>query len=151
MTPAFDGSFHGSNVITHEAGQLFPPLFAGVDAKNKKLRTFSCSELGGGRWIRTTEVSDNRFTVCPLWPLGNSPIFGFARADTPAAVGAGRRTRTPDLLITNQLLYQLSYTSISSEQRYYSEAWVECQALFRPFSPKISRRKMPFLLVSDGV
>ena len=31
---------------------------------------------GGGWWIRTTEVSDNRFTVCPLWPLGKSPIFG---------------------------------------------------------------------------
>ena len=30
--------------------------------------------------------------------------------------GAGGRTRTPDLLITNQLLYQLSYTSVS--QRY---------------------------------
>ena len=30
---------------------------------------------GGGWWIRTTEVSDNRFTVCPLWPLGNSPIL----------------------------------------------------------------------------
>ena len=29
------------------------------------------------------------------------------------AGGAGRRTRTPDLLITNQLLYQLSYTGIS--------------------------------------
>ena len=29
----------------------------------------------GGRWIRTIEVSDNRFTVCPLWPLGNSPLF----------------------------------------------------------------------------
>ena len=28
--------------------------------------------------------------------------------------GAGGRTRTPDLLITNQLLYQLSYTSISA-------------------------------------
>ena len=27
--------------------------------------------------------------------------------------GAGGRTRTPDLLITNQLLYQLSYTSTS--------------------------------------
>ena len=26
---------------------------------------------GGGRWIRTIEVVDNRFTVCPLWPLGN--------------------------------------------------------------------------------
>ena len=34
---------------------------------------------GGGRWIRTTEVTDNRFTVCPLWPLGNSPIFNSAR------------------------------------------------------------------------
>ena len=31
---------------------------------------------GGGRWIRTTESTANRFTVCPLWPLGNSPIFG---------------------------------------------------------------------------
>ena len=28
------------------------------------------------------------------------------------ASGAGERTRTPDLLITNQLLYQLSYTSV---------------------------------------
>ncbi len=29
----------------------------------------------GREWIRTTEVVDNRFTVCPLWPLGNSPIL----------------------------------------------------------------------------
>ena len=28
--------------------------------------------------------------------------------------GAGRRIRTPDLLITNQLLYRLSYTGISN-------------------------------------
>ena len=28
--------------------------------------------------------------------------------------GAGRRIRTPDLLITNQLLYRLSYTSVSA-------------------------------------
>ena len=31
--------------------------------------------------------------------------------------GAGRRTRTPDLLITNQLLYQLSYTGGSNGTR----------------------------------
>ena len=31
--------------------------------------------------------------------------------------GAGRRTRTPDLLITNQLLYQLSYTGGSNRTR----------------------------------
>ena len=30
---------------------------------------------GGGCWIRTSEVVDNRFTVCPLWPLGKSPIL----------------------------------------------------------------------------
>ena len=35
---------------------------------------FKCG-IGGGRWIRTTEGSASRFTVCPLWPLGNSPIL----------------------------------------------------------------------------
>ena len=30
--------------------------------------------FGGGWWIRTTEGSASRFTVCPLWPLGKSPI-----------------------------------------------------------------------------
>ena len=64
--------------------------------------------FGGRRWIRTTEVTDDRFTVCSLWPLGNSPILNFKREQKN---GAGGRTRTPDLLITNQLLYQLSYTS----------------------------------------
>ena len=34
----------------------------------------SSLKVNGGRWwIRTTEVVDNRFTVCPLWPLGKSP------------------------------------------------------------------------------
>ena len=33
--------------------------------------------LGGSGWIRTTVVEDNRFTVCPLWPLGNTPILIF--------------------------------------------------------------------------
>ena len=31
--------------------------------------------------------------------------------------GAGRRIRTPDLLITNQLLYRLSYTGVSNRTR----------------------------------
>ncbi len=64
--------------------------------KNCALRSF----FGGRGWIRTTEAISSRFTVCPLWPLGNSPKYG-----------AGDGTRTRDLLITNQLLYQLSYTS----------------------------------------
>ena len=77
-----------------------------------KIRTFS---LSGGRWIRTIEGIASRFTVCPLWPLGNSPIFNS---------GAGGRTRTPDLLITNQLLYQLSYTSkITSSNIIPNAVW----------------------------
>ena len=56
--------------------------------------------FNGWRRIRTFEVVDNRFTVCPLWPLGNPSI----RADD--------RTRTDNLLITNQLLCQLSHIGV---------------------------------------
>ena len=31
--------------------------------------------FGGRGWIRTTEAESSRFTVCPHWPLGNTPIF----------------------------------------------------------------------------
>ena len=29
----------------------------------------------GWRWIRTTEAICSRFTVCPLWPLGNPSMY----------------------------------------------------------------------------
>ena len=29
----------------------------------------------GWRWIRTTEAICSRFTVCPLWPLGNPSLY----------------------------------------------------------------------------
>ena len=51
----------------------------------------------------------------------------FGRSGTPpysvmsCGGGAGGRIRTPDLLITNQLLYQLSYTSISPANRIIPE------------------------------
>ena len=44
---------------------------------------FQMEKLGvsGGRgWIRTTEALSSRFTVCPHWPLGNTPLFCFHRA-----------------------------------------------------------------------
>ena len=41
--------------------------------KHQPLRLVFC--FGGGWWIRTTEGIASRFTVCPLWPLGNSPLF----------------------------------------------------------------------------
>ena len=53
--------------------------FAKPQICNKKpLKSHDFKGFGGGRWIRTTEVTDNRFTVCPLWPLGNSPIFDWS-------------------------------------------------------------------------
>ena len=47
-------------------------------------------------------------------------------------LGAGGRIRTPDLLITNQLLYQLSYTS--TKQLYYITIGFKlCQYLLEKF------------------
>ena len=80
-------------------------LTAPPHSRNKKSTQTDAFFIGGGRWIRTIEVRDNRFTVCPLWPLGN-----------PSKNGAGDGTRTRNLLITNQLLCQLSYTSKYSTQ-----------------------------------
>ena len=37
----------------------------------RSIRLFS----GGGGRIRTIEAKRSRFTVCPLWPLGNSPRY----------------------------------------------------------------------------
>lgn len=45
--------------------------------KKKAYCTYNRLSRGGREWIRTTEVVDGRFTVCSLWPLGNSPIFNF--------------------------------------------------------------------------
>ena len=41
--------------------------------KKDDIIRYRLHSYGGRGWIRTTEVTDNRFTVCPLWPLGNSP------------------------------------------------------------------------------
>ena len=45
-----------------------------------------------------------------------SRLRGSERYEVRADDGAGGRIRTPDLLITNQLLYQLSYTSIFNQR-----------------------------------
>ncbi len=47
--------------------------------QNKNLNVLYTLRFFGGRgWIRTTEAESSRFTVCPHWPLGNTPIFIFA-------------------------------------------------------------------------
>ena len=74
--------------IQHVAkSRLSNPLLLFSILRVKQKRVQICTLFFGGRWwIRTTEVVDNRFTVCPLWPLGKPPIF------TCRNRGAGGRT-----------------------------------------------------------
>ena len=74
--------------IQHVAkSRLSNPLLLFSTLRVKQKRVQVCTLFFGGRWwIRTTEVVDNRFTVCPLWPLGKPPI------STCRNRGAGGRT-----------------------------------------------------------
>jgi hypothetical protein len=60
---------------------------------------------------------ENRFTVCCRWPLdylpdGNHCLPADQVFNRDAMPGAREGSRTRDLLITNQLLYQLSYSGL---------------------------------------
>ena len=88
--------------------------------------------IGGGRWIRTTESSANGFTVRPLWPLGNSSKIN----------GASEENRTPNLLITSQLLYRwatLAYIIVGDNS---------CLGLFSGYWPQ--KHSYLKLLSSNG-
>ena len=54
--------------------QRFEKIHVWLEAK-KDFRMQTSGSPGGGWWIRTTEGVASRFTVCPLWPLGKSPIY----------------------------------------------------------------------------
>ena len=57
--------------------------FIAVPEENEKSEPFSNRKqvriflVWWRGWIRTTEAESSRFTVCPHWPLGNTPIFSF--------------------------------------------------------------------------
>ena len=75
--------------------------------------------FGGRGWIRTIEANATDLQSAPFGHSGTLP---------KSIYGAGGRTRTPDLLITNQLLYQLSYTSMLWKQPvHYSRHRIQCQ------------------------
>ena len=48
---------------------------------------WSRQKSGGRRRIRTSEGIANRFTVCPLWPLGNPPIEAEFLSSRPLSDG----------------------------------------------------------------
>ena len=48
----------------------------GLDVRIKKPSFFDSVILFNGRGrIRTSEGITSRFTVCPIWPLWNTPVF----------------------------------------------------------------------------
>ena len=111
-------------------------------------------------WIRTTV--GGRQQIYSLPPLATWVILHMKLCWESGRQqdGAGGRTRTPDLLITNQLLYQLSYTSTcaqlggrSIQLVYNTKPVVSCQGLFCIFSdifsfhPILERREHPCLTI----
>ena len=83
---AADRNRTGTGITTHgilSPGRLpVPPLrhiffhtYLSLKSECIRAGTITLSKyVNGRRWIRTTEGSASRFTVCPLWPLGNSPM-----------------------------------------------------------------------------
>ena len=71
------------NISLLLAQNAYIQIYIQNDRSGITLNGHSSSKNGGGRWIRTIERRASRFTVCPLWPLGN-----------PTKVGAGNGGRT---------------------------------------------------------
>ena len=67
---------------------------------------------------RTSVCTEFIFDVLQFHVLGLQDIRAIAKkpltfANQGLSYGAGEMNRTPDLLITNELLYRLSYTGVS--------------------------------------
>ena len=61
--------------------------------------------FGVGRaGFEPAKLKNNRFTVCPRWPLEYLPYFQRSVCQKRQKKRADGGTRTHDLLITNQLL-----------------------------------------------
>ena len=72
-------------------------------------RKINLSIIFAGQVVGAREVADNG--VNHVSGTRCKPCLRY----TPSESGAGDRSRTYDLLITNELLYQLSYTGMGRE------------------------------------
>ena len=114
--------------VSGKRGSNPPPTAWKAVALPNELLPQRLKKSGRGR-IRTSEGLASRFTVCPIWPLWNSPIRVFR-----SALRADRGTWTHDRLITNQLLYQLSYigTALSKNSLCFEAAKIRFFPFARP-------------------
>ena len=76
INPSYAAAYFIASAISYATAYFTNPARDLFHWKEPTLVVDKCGFFSGGRrWIRTTEVVDNRFTVCPLWPLGNSPLL----------------------------------------------------------------------------
>ena len=110
IRPSADGPFRGSDAPP--AHHSLPLPFESTRQKEKTVTPDGATVflVGEGGF----EPPKSLTTDLQSAPFGHSGIPPYLLVR-----GAGRRIRTPDLLITNQLLYQLSYTSISATNKTY--------------------------------
>ena len=100
-----EGTLHIRRMLHAEGAYRFAcETLSSTKTKNRPIGRFFVLVGAGGFEPPKSLTTD--LQSAPFGHLGTLPnLFTFAFG------GAGGRTRTPDLLITNQLLYQLSYTS----------------------------------------
>ena len=86
------GFFPRRTVRRVDAVRIHPPsLWEGYYKTETPVPGSDTGVLGGRGWIRTTEAESSRFTVCPHWPLGNTPIFDSQSHRLPVYITTGAR------------------------------------------------------------
>ena len=124
LSPLFWSGRRGSNP---------PPIAWKAIALPNELLPHREVWLRGGGWTRTTELFRGQIYSLLQLPLCDSPSI-FVRLLSFSRVGprADEGTRTPDRLITNQLLYQLSYIGFCQpfKQLFFSRIEVAKILLF---------------------
>ena len=105
---------------TPELHRLTQGIWAGNEARTRDpnlgrvvLYQLSYSRLIYSSWallvgkegFEPPKSYDSRFTVCPSWPLWYFPWLSICKVLLSVRIRADGGIRTPDLLITNQLLW----------------------------------------------
>ena len=103
--------------------------------KSRSKRYAACSDVVEEDGFEPSKAKPADLQSVPFGHLGTPP-YSVGRKKG----GAGGRIRTPDLLITNQLLYRLSYTSTEAFRihsgAYYNSTSRACQLFFKKNSKR---------------
>ena len=114
------GRRKGHTKFRYQILELFQYKTYSLPPKQRKSSIFSDAALVGEGGFEPPKALPADLQSVPFGHSGIPPYSFGSR-------GAGGRTRTPDLLITNQLLYRLSYTSISDRLDNNSKLTPFCQ------------------------